>query len=169
MEVGCWHKAGLELSRQTGLLLHCPPSLPARHCTTPRVSQSFPASRPPSGQREGGRQRQHARWHSPGGLRVCSVVGAWSVLAATLAGFSHQPVAAPDLLLLLLLPLCSGPAASHNKSVTRKSAHQKLLFKSRCVLKLVAARKAWLANRKTVGLAKRETSAQDGRVFSTGF
>ena len=83
--------------------------------------------------------------------------------------------ATPDLLLLLLLPLCcSGPArpvTTNANRVTRNvCSPEAALLKSRCVLKLVAARKAWLTRRKRVHWpAKRETSAQDGRVFSTGF
>ena len=168
-----WHKAALLLSSKTGLLRAPPslPALPARHCTTPRVSQSFPATRPPPQDKEtevGGRQRQHG-WDSPGGCAGLQS-GSGSLLAAALAGFSQQqPVAAPDLLLLLLLPLksCSGPVTTNPKR------HSSLLTRSCSQFTIYpqtgAAREAWQPNRKTVGLAKRETSAQDGRVFSTGF
>ena len=63
--------------------------------------------------------------------------------------------ATPDLLLLLLLPLCcSGPArpvTTNANRVTRNvCSPEAALLKSRCVLKLVAARKAWLTRRKKV-------------------
>ena len=141
--------------------------LPQPGIAPPRVSQSFPATRLPPQDKEtevGGRQRQIGVALTTGGLRVCS--GSRSLLA--FGGlFLPPPPAAPDLLLLLLLPLCSRRAGCHNKASLR-SPHQKLL-PSHNMSSNRSARAAWAPIRKRLALAKRETSAQDGRVFSTGF
>ena len=102
------------------------PPLLARHCTTPRVSQSFPASRPPQDKETEveAEDKDKYGWHSPQG-------GSWFATRKSVT-FGFWRAFPPSSSLLPTCSCCCSPpllqtSAQSQQSVTLRSAHQKLL------------------------------------------
>ena len=135
-----WHKAGLELSSQTGLV-PAAPSLPASPPASqalhhPRVSQSFPASRPPQDKETEveAEDKDKYGWHSPQG-------GSWFATGQSVTFGFWRAFPPSSSLLPTCSCCCSPPSAPDQRPVTTKRHSQvcspEAVPRSQCVLKQV--------------------------------